>query len=79
MHLVLKPEIERFIDDQIRAGRFSSREALIEAALAEFQHADQPDLDDAAVSAIHEGLDQANRDEGVDLDTFRAQFFNSRS
>lgn len=75
MNVTLKPETQKFIHEQMRAGQFSSPEALIEAALAEFQRAAELPLDDATVAAIHEGLDQADRGEGIDLDTFRARFF----
>jgi Arc/MetJ-type ribon-helix-helix transcriptional regulator len=76
MKLTLKPETTKFIDDQVKAGRFPSAEALIEEAVAEFRGNEELDAD--TVAAIHEGLDQADRGEGVDLDTFRAQFFKRR-
>ena len=74
MYLILKPETEQFINAQVKAGRFASREDLIEAALAAFQDAIAEELDDETVAAINEGLAQADRGEGVDLETFRQRF-----
>jgi len=79
MKLTLKPETAQFIDEQVKAGRFPSPEALVEAAVTEFREAGEMELDTETVAAIHEGLDQADRGEGVDLDTFRTQFFKRRN
>ena len=75
MKLVLKPETERFIDEQVKAGRFPTPEAMIEAALEEFRSVGEGEMDDSTVAAINEGLDQANRGEGIELETFRKKFF----
>ncbi len=34
MNLELKPELQRFIDDQVNEGRFASRAEVVEAAVA---------------------------------------------
>lgn len=34
MSVQIKPEFQKFIDDQIRAGRYDSPEAVVEAGLA---------------------------------------------
>jgi Arc/MetJ-type ribon-helix-helix transcriptional regulator len=73
MNLSLRPEIQRFIDEQVKAGRFPTPEALIEAAVADMRDTDDAELDDATVAAINEAEDQADRGEGMDLDTFRSQ------
>ncbi len=72
MELVLRQELELFVDEQVRAGCFPTREAVIEAALDEFRAS--MGLDEVAVAAINEGLEQADRGEGIDLETFRARF-----
>ena len=79
MKLNLKPETVKFVDEQVKAGRFSSPEALVEAVLADYRAASETELDAATVAAIHEGLDQADRGEGTDLDTFRTKFFERRN
>ena len=71
MHLSLRPEIQRFIEEQVMAGRFPSPEALVEAAVADMQYTDESDLDDATIAAINEAEGQGDRGEGIDLDTFR--------
>lgn len=75
MNLSLAPEIQRFIDDLVKAGRFPSPEAVIEAAIADMRSADELPLDDQTVAAINEAEAQADRGEGTDLDTFRNDFF----
>ena len=52
-----KPELEHFIDEQVRTGRFQSREAAIEAAVERMMLEDAP-LDDATLTAIDEAEDQ---------------------
>jgi putative addiction module CopG family antidote len=73
MNLSLRPEIQHFIDEQVKAGRYPTPEALVEAAIAEMQETDDADLDEATIAAINEAEEQADRGEGVDLDTFRAR------
>lgn len=71
MEFTLQPDTRRFIDDQVKAGRFPTAEAVVEAAIAQLQN---DDLDDETIAAINEGEAQADRGEGVDVDTFRARF-----
>ena len=75
MELTLRPEVEQYIADQVRAGRFDSPEAVVEAAIAELTQADtapEP-LDAADLAAIAEADAEAERGEGTDLDAFRAE------
>jgi|KBSMisStaDraftv2_1062788.scaffolds.fasta_scaffold874695_1 putative addiction module CopG family antidote len=72
MTLSLPPEIQKFIDEQVQAGRFSSPEAVVAAAIAEMRQSDD-ELDDDTIAAINEGLEQADRGEGIELDEFRAR------
>jgi antitoxin ParD1/3/4 len=69
MRLQIKPELERFIKDQIEAGRYASPEEVVEAGLATLeqrtQYADfsSGELDrllaegeaDIARGAVHDG------------------------
>jgi Arc/MetJ-type ribon-helix-helix transcriptional regulator len=73
MNLSLRPEIQRFIDEQVTAGRYPTPEALVEAAIADMRAIDEAELDEATIAAINEAEAQADRGEGVDLDTFRAR------
>lgn len=72
MNLSLRPEIQRFIDEQVKAGRYPTPEAVVEAAVADMRDIEDLELDGATIAAINEAEDQADRGEGVDLDTFRA-------
>ncbi|HEY7119050.1 MAG TPA: type II toxin-antitoxin system ParD family antitoxin [Tepidisphaeraceae bacterium] len=74
MNLSLHPDIQRFIDEQVRTGRYPSPEALVEAAIADMRDANETELDDAAIAAINRAEEEADRGEGVDLETFRADF-----
>lgn len=71
MELTLQPDTRRFIDDQVKAGRFPTPEAVVEAAIAQWQN---DDLDAETIAAINEAEAQADRGEGIDLATFRAGF-----
>ena len=73
MKLSLRPEIEGFIDEQVKAGRFPTPEAVVEAAISEMRDASGIELDDAAIAAINEAEEQADRGEGIELDAFRAK------
>jgi Arc/MetJ-type ribon-helix-helix transcriptional regulator len=79
MKLALTLETTKFIDEQVKAGRFSSPEELVEAAVADLRAISESELDAETIAAIHEGLDEADRGEGVDLATFRAEFFRRHS
>jgi len=72
MILSLPPEIEKFIGDQIKEGRFSTPEALVEAAIKVWRDALDSGLDDETAAAINEAEAQADRGEGMDLETFRS-------
>jgi Arc/MetJ-type ribon-helix-helix transcriptional regulator len=74
MDLTLRPETRRFIDDQIKAGRFASPDDLVEAAIADMRLGHETTLDDATIAAINEGEEQADRGEGIDFAVFRAQW-----
>lgn len=68
-----KPELERFIADQVKAGHFPSSEAAIEAAVEQMMR-DRADaeLTDEDVDAINESEAQIDRGEFVDFDGFAA-------
>jgi Arc/MetJ-type ribon-helix-helix transcriptional regulator len=82
MTLTLNPEIERRIAEQVRLGRFSSAEAVVEAAVAELTDSlSQQSLDAEDIRAIQGADSQIDRGEGIDLSTLRARMaerFNAR-
>jgi putative addiction module CopG family antidote len=67
MNITLKPELQRFIDDQVQSGRFSTPSEVLEAGLARLMLdplAD--DLDAEDLEAIEESERQIAA--GQDLD-----------
>ena len=55
-----KPELESFIDAQVKAGRYPSRDAAIEAAVERMMREDA-ELDEATLAAIDASEDQIER------------------
>lgn len=76
MNFALNPEILRFIDDQVRAGRYASPQAVVEAAIIKMRDAEEidDDLDDETIAAINEGEEQGDRGEGIELAVFKEQW-----
>ena len=82
MTLTLDSEIQHFIEEEIRTGRYPTAEAVIEAAIKKLRSGDEDTSDDAidaeldpeTIAAINEGEAQGDRGEGIDFDTFRAQW-----
>ena len=69
-----RPELERFIADQVNAGHFPSAQAAIEAAIEQMMLAGEEfELTDDDVEAINEAEDQIDRGEFVDFDSFAAE------
>ena len=68
--LLKKPEIEKFIDDQVRAGYFPSPDAAIEQMMFD---RDALELDEDTIAAINRAEAQIDRGEGIDFKTFATQ------
>jgi Arc/MetJ-type ribon-helix-helix transcriptional regulator len=75
MHVVLqRPELEEFIDEQVKAGHFASPDAAIEAAVEQMMRARQDvELDDETADAINRAEAQIDRGEGTDFKLFAAE------
>jgi putative addiction module CopG family antidote len=66
MQVALSPELERFVEEQVKAGRFASPAEVVEAGLARLM-LDQPDeLDVEDLAAIEESEAQIARGEELD-------------
>ena len=75
MQILLTPEIARFIEEQVRSGRFDSPDAAVNAAVARLQMEEDllaGELDDEDFGTIEEGLAQLNRGEGRPWEEVRA-------
>jgi Arc/MetJ-type ribon-helix-helix transcriptional regulator len=73
MTVTMKPDLERFVADQVSAGRFSSPTEVLEAAVARLMLdplTDEPDALD--LKEIKRGLDQMRRGEVVDWKAYSA-------
>jgi len=69
-----KPELEKFIDEQVQAGYFPTPEAAIEAAVAQMMVDQGTDgLTDEDMAAIAESDAQIDRGECIDFDIFAAE------
>ena len=74
MNVQLNPALEKFVDDQVRQGRFSSPEQVLEAGLARLMLDPEPDeLDARDVAEINESLAQMRRGEVLDWKEYSAK------
>ena len=69
IHLT-KPDIERFIADQVQAGHYPSPEAVVEAAIADLRAAAGTELDAETIDAINRAEEQLDRGEGIAFEQF---------
>ncbi len=75
MNVTLRPEVEALIAEQVRAGRFPTAEAVIEAAVTELVEASSGDaLDAEDWAAIAEADAEFDRGEGIDLADLKADY-----
>ena len=67
MTVSLSPELRKYVEEQVRAGRFASPEEVVEAGLARLMLDPLPDaLDDDDLAAIDESEAQIERGEDLD-------------
>jgi putative addiction module CopG family antidote len=67
MSLTLPPDLERFVRDQIAAGRFPTFDGVVEAGLRLLR-----DREDELRSLIATGIEQADRGETAPFDPYAA-------
>lgn len=75
------PALQQFLDDEVRAGRFASVEAAIEAAVGRMKleaEIGEP-LDEETLDAIDEAEAQYARGEYFTIDQVRAKFASLKS
>jgi putative addiction module CopG family antidote len=73
-NLTVNPEMERFIEEQVKAGNFSSPSEVLEAGLARLML--DPELEepgDLEFERIQSALDQADRGELIDAEAVHAE------
>ncbi len=70
VQITLKPELEQFIAEQVKAGNYPSVDAIVETALLDMRETFE--LDDETIDAINEAEARADRGEGMTLEECRA-------
>ena len=74
MNIPLKPELEKFVEEQVNSGRFSSAAEVLEAGLARLMLDPSPaELDEADLAAIEESEQQIARGEALDWNEVSAR------
>ena len=63
MNVRLRPELQRFVEEKVKAGEYSSTEEVVEAGIARLMIDPVPALDEETVAAIEEGEAQGDRGE----------------
>jgi putative addiction module CopG family antidote len=61
MNVSIRPEIQKFIEEQVRRGRYRSSDEVLEAALTRLMEEEEAGISDAALDAIDESEDQVER------------------
>ncbi|HEV8377845.1 MAG TPA: hypothetical protein VGQ99_18365 [Tepidisphaeraceae bacterium] len=67
MTIRLKPELAKFIDEQVKSGQFTSADEAVNAAVARQRIEEEllaGEIDEDDLAAIEEGLAQLDRGEG---------------
>lgn len=74
MNLQLKPELERFIDDQVKEGRFATPVEVVEAGIARLMlDLESDELDETDVATIGKSIDQMHSGAVIDWSTFSTE------
>jgi putative addiction module CopG family antidote len=74
---VSRPELEKFIAEQVSAGRFASASEVVEAALARLmagEAAEDEELDDETYAQLVRANEQIDRGEGYSVEEMRVHF-----
>ncbi|MFN7923922.1 MAG: hypothetical protein U0Q16_27720 [Bryobacteraceae bacterium] len=85
MNITLSPQTEKRITEKVRQGGFDSPESVIEQAVTFFLDYEDDEMTDSEFldvkAAIEEGLEQADRGEGISLEDFdrrmRAKYWHT--
>ena len=73
MNLQIRPELQRFVEDKVKAGQYSSREEVVEAGLARLMLDPEPELDEQTLQAIEEGEAEGDRGEVQPWEELKAE------
>ena len=68
MNITLSPELQKFVEERVKAGEFQSPAQVVEAGLARLMLDPSPEqLDDDTLAAIARAEAQLDRGEGIPL------------
>jgi Arc/MetJ-type ribon-helix-helix transcriptional regulator len=68
MNITLSPELQKFVEERVKAGEFQSPAQVVEAGLARLMLDPPPDeLDKETLAAIERAEAQLDRGEGIPL------------
>ncbi|MGA2440524.1 MAG: type II toxin-antitoxin system ParD family antitoxin [Tepidisphaeraceae bacterium] len=73
MNVKLKPEVQKFVEEQVKAGRFASPSEVLDEAINRMKTEGELELDDETVAAILRAEQQLDRGEGIEFDQFKAE------
>jgi putative addiction module CopG family antidote len=76
MQVSLRPELAKFIEEQVKGGRFGSADDAVNEAVARLREEEEllaGELDDEDLAAIEEGLAQIERGEARPWEDVRAE------
>ena len=77
MTISLSPDLKKYVEEQVKAGRFASPEEVVEADLARLMLDPLPDeIDEDDVAAIEESESQIDRGEDLDWAQVSAELRN---
>jgi putative addiction module CopG family antidote len=72
MDASLKPDVRKFIEEQVESGRFSSADDVLDEALRRMMLDMDLEIDEGAIGAISRAEEQLDRGEGRDFEEFAA-------
>jgi putative addiction module CopG family antidote len=73
MKLKLRPEVQKFVEDRIKAGQYASTDELVEAGIARLMLDPEPVLDEDTLHAIEEGEADGDRGDVVPWNKLKAE------
>jgi len=75
MNVSLRGELEQFIDERVKSGRYSSADEVVEEALWLLRERDRTQSERLAElkAKIREGIEELDRGEGIDGEEFFAE------
>jgi Arc/MetJ-type ribon-helix-helix transcriptional regulator len=73
MQVKLRPETQRFIEEQVNSGRFPSSDELLDEAVGRMMSDQELSLDAETLAVIKRAEDQFARGEDIDFDVFAAE------